>query len=109
MIPNPRIDLYRRRAKSPADVPKGPHYAIIVFKTSSVYVEGDERSRTHPGHGYPGGTETFESNEYYPFDSRADWEAAVQHLFLEKQGRTDVLAFEVAAVASPTVHIQVKL
>lgn len=26
-------------------------YAVIHFET--VYHEGDERSRTHPGHGYP--------------------------------------------------------
>lgn len=32
--------------------PKEKHYAAIEF--DSVWIEGDERSRTHPGHGYPG-------------------------------------------------------
>lgn len=26
---------------------------FIVIEKSTVYHEGDERSRTHPGHGYP--------------------------------------------------------
>lgn len=34
-----------------SDVPTQPHYAVLVF--SSIYIPGDERSRTHPGHGYP--------------------------------------------------------
>lgn len=34
------------------DIPKTYHYAAIVF--DSVWIEGDERSKTHPGHGYPG-------------------------------------------------------
>lgn len=33
-------------------------YAVILQE--SVYHEGDERSRTHPGHGYPAYTENFE-------------------------------------------------
>lgn len=37
------------------DVPKGEHFAIIEF--DSIWVPGDERSRTHPGHGYPEHTE----------------------------------------------------
>ncbi len=104
-----RLDFIRHKIDTPAKAPKAPHFAIILFKTDSVYIEGDERSRTNPGHGYPGGTETFSTNEYYAFDRREEWEAAVQSLFLEKQGRTDVLAFEVAAVATPTVHVSVKL
>jgi hypothetical protein len=38
-------------ARTKADIPSEPHYAILTF--SSVYVPGDERSRTAPGHGYP--------------------------------------------------------
>lgn len=32
--------------------PKNPHYSALVFE--QIYIEGDERSRTNPGHGYPG-------------------------------------------------------
>lgn len=39
---------------SAADVPKVEHFALFV--SDSYYTEGDERSRTHPGHGYPAST-----------------------------------------------------
>lgn len=32
----------------------------IITKSRNIYHEGDERSRTHPGHGYPAYTETVE-------------------------------------------------
>ena len=32
-------------------LPGETHYAALVFTT--VHIPGDERSRTHPGHGYP--------------------------------------------------------
>ncbi len=35
----------------PNDVPRVEHWAII--RGSSVFIEGDESSRTNPGHGYP--------------------------------------------------------
>ena len=34
-------------------------YAVIVER--SVYIPGDERSRTNPGHGYPATTEYFQN------------------------------------------------
>lgn len=41
-----------------SDIPKEPHYVIV--KIGSVHIPGDERSRTHPGHGYG------ERTEHYP-------------------------------------------
>lgn len=38
-----------------ADVPKTEHWAIMVERT--INIPGDERSHTHPGHGYPASTE----------------------------------------------------
>lgn len=35
---------------APKDFPQEEHYAALIF--DSVYVPGDERSRTNPGHGY---------------------------------------------------------
>jgi hypothetical protein len=37
------------------DVPNQIHWVII--KNGQVYVPGDERSKTNPGHGYPAHTE----------------------------------------------------
>lgn len=53
------------RVNKPSDVPEAEHFAVLVYKTSSTYVPGDERSRTNPGHGYPAHTETNESFEHW--------------------------------------------
>lgn len=52
------------------DIPKEKHLAAIVF--DSIYVPGDERSRTHAGHGYPGGTE--QKLNYIVFTDKQDCE-----------------------------------
>jgi hypothetical protein len=49
-------------------------FAAIVEK--SIQHEGDERSRTNPGHGYPAYTETVQ--EFVPFTSEADMNLWVQ-------------------------------
>ena len=46
-----------------AEIMRRQHWAII--SNVSVYHEGDERSRTHPGHGYPAHTTTH--TEYTPY------------------------------------------
>lgn len=46
------------------DIPKERHYAVFEVKTTNIHHEGDERSRTNPGHGYPAWTEQIVSVEY---------------------------------------------
>jgi hypothetical protein len=58
------------------DIPTGPHFAILG--QTSVYIPGDERSRTHPGHGYPASTEYYIT--YRAFTDRAEWECEIEHL-----------------------------
>lgn len=55
------------------DLPPGEHFAILVF--SSVYVPGDERSRTNPGHGYPAYNQPVTNVEVYA--TRELWEAEI--------------------------------
>jgi hypothetical protein len=57
-----------------SELPSGPHYVIIEFST--FWVEGDERSRTNPGHGYPGHHESMA--KYICFNDKAEWEAEVK-------------------------------
>ena len=64
----------RRWAHQPSDLPPGEHYAILVF--GSVHIPGDERSRTHPGHGYPAHSEP--KVEYIVFTGREAWEQEVK-------------------------------
>jgi glyoxylase-like metal-dependent hydrolase (beta-lactamase superfamily II) len=54
-----------KRVKGPVDVPNEPHFAVILYETRSIYHEGDERSRTCPGHGYPAHTETLDAFEHW--------------------------------------------
>lgn len=56
------------------DVPKQEHWAIFEF--SSVHIEGDERSRTHPGHGY--GAHDVSTITYRAYLKREEWEAEIQ-------------------------------
>lgn len=58
-----KLDI--KRVSGPNEIPAEPHWAILVFETKSVYVEGDERSRTCPGHGYPAHTDVFPTYEYW--------------------------------------------
>lgn len=44
-------------------------YAII--KSTTIHHEGDERSRTNPGHGYPAWTETVKQIRI--FDTKEQW------------------------------------
>lgn len=46
-----------------ADIPQKEHW--IIFRQSSYYTEGDERSRTNPGHGYPASTTDYLAVEIY--------------------------------------------
>jgi hypothetical protein len=69
-----------KRVKGPADVPDEPHFAVIIYGVRSVYIPGDERSRTHPGHGYPGGTERYDDIEHWVTTDRSDLERFVTEL-----------------------------
>ena len=78
-----------------SDIPTGPHWAIV--KTTSVTTPGDERSRTHPGHGYPEHTTTYIT--YQTFTSQAEWENEVERLTMQRYGEQfRALKVEVADV-----------
>lgn len=57
---------------NPNDFPKGEHLAIISF--GSIYIPGDERSRSNPGHGYPASTETTINYYWWAIEDREYWE-----------------------------------
>jgi len=69
-----------KRVKGPSDVPVGPHYCVIIYGTSSVYIEGDQRSRDCPGHGYPAHTEVYDSFEHWVTESLDELNAFVDEL-----------------------------
>lgn len=102
-----------KQAKNPSDIPEGHHYAIIIFKSSTVHIPGDERSRTNPGHGYPASTETYSTNEYSFTHNRDEWVKEIQKM--EKNNslggwhsKEHYAALEVVNKASIKVEVVVK-
>lgn len=85
-----------------SDVPHQPHYAVLVYKTGTVHHEGDERSRTNPGHGYPAYSEEINMFEHYITLDKAEWEDFIVQLIngrpYEKPTKNFV-AFHVAGLA----------
>lgn len=55
------------------NIPNEKHWAVIT--TTSIYVPGDDRSRTHPGHGYP---EHYEESIIYQVFT--DFDKLTKHL-----------------------------
>ena len=70
----------RNWVHSPEDLPPGEHYVILTFGT--ITIPGDERSRTHPGHGYPESTET--TIECVVYATEEGWKAEIQKLSTDK-------------------------
>jgi hypothetical protein len=64
------------------ELPPGEHFAILTFR--SVTIPGDERSRTHPGHGYPESTE--HCAVYTLYETKDDWE---EEIYRRSQSRWD--------------------
>lgn len=78
------------------DIPKTEHFVIIT--TSTIYIPGDERSRTNPGHGYSESTETVIN--YEAFTDRKKWESQIE--YLTKQSSKSFKAFLVKPVEIET-------
>lgn len=74
-----------RTVGSVSELPTEPYFAVIKF--GSIYIEGDERSRTNPGHGYPGHSQT--TIEYYIFKDKASWEKYIDKLIHPTYGNPE--------------------
>lgn len=81
--------------------PIEPLYAALSSR--SIHHEGDERSRTNPGHGYPAYTEDFV--EFIPFKTRAEMESYVKSE--QAHGRTPHVIEYSKLTVTTTVHIAV--
>jgi hypothetical protein len=87
------------------DIPTSPHYAILDQR--SVHIPGDERSRTHPGHGYPASTE--QVWDYIVFADRESWEEEIKSRQRSEWGRKDFIAISATpATINTTIQVEVK-
>lgn len=65
-----------KEIKTQQEIPQEKHLAVLEFIQESIYHEGDERSRTDPGHGYSAYTETRHKVIYTTFkdaQEMSDW------------------------------------
>lgn len=69
-----------KQVKKTSDVPQGPHFCVLVYDDRTIHHEGDERSRTHPGHGYPAYDEVISSVEHWVSVDEAETLAFVKRL-----------------------------
>jgi hypothetical protein len=69
-----------KRIKSSKDILDCTHFAVIVYKTSSVFVPGDERSKECPGHGYPAHTEIYDTFEHWVTTDKQDLQKFIVNL-----------------------------
>ena len=92
--------------KSKEDIPEEPHWAI--FKFSSIHIPGDERSRTHPGHGYPAHSQSVV--EYQAYLTEEKWKKAIEELENPKYGSKEsyVAARIIPATVTPHVTVHIK-
>jgi hypothetical protein len=92
----------------PQDISREHQFLLIIFKTTRYYVEGDERSRTNPGHGYPAHTDEIAATETYAFENRQELEAKLLKLFDEDKKREDILVIKIAAAIPVTVTLGIQ-
>lgn len=85
-------------------IPNTPHLAII--STTTIYIPGDERSRTNPGHGYPESTETVIT--YEVFTDRKKWEEEIQRRVTSPYSKAFKAVEVKPAEITTTVSVTVK-
>jgi len=88
---------------SKSEIPEVDHFAIIEFST--IYIPGDERSRTCPGHGYPASNENIA--RYIAFDSRDEWESEVSSRTLRSTGDKFVAIVAKRAKINTNISVQI--
>lgn len=96
--------MTRKYCHNKGDVPTGLHWAIVEF--SSIHIEGDERSRTNPGHGY--GAHSEDKATYISFTNREEWSINVSERS-QRQYDNNFVAFEVAGLAKIAITVKVEV
>jgi hypothetical protein len=87
-----------------SDVPDTEHWVIV--KTDGVFIPGDERSRTNPGHGYPERTQNFLS--YNVYFTEAKLLEAIEELEKPQYGGNRT-AYKVLRVTPVKVKTEMKI
>ena len=92
----------KKYCHSQSDIPKEDHFAILT--THTIHIPGDERSRTHPGHGYPASTESL--IRYVSYTDRLEWEKDIAEMLNPRFSSTKepFVAIKVSVASIETTH-----
>lgn len=84
-------------------MPDVPCYGIVTIQ--SIYIPGDERSRTAPGHGYPAHSQNYSQLEI--FSDKIEWENRIRELSTPKYGAPK--SFRAFLIGPVNVDIKVEI
>lgn len=87
---------------SVGDIPEGEHW--IALRNQSVHIPGDERSRTHPGHGYPAHTDNYLS--MIVFENK---EAMEEWVRKEEEQRYQAYPYKILFMRTPQVTTRIEV
>lgn len=85
-----------------SELPTGE--AFIILTPTSVYIEGDQRSRDCPGHGYPAHSEDYWNLEV--FETEEEWKSEILKRQTSKYGNKNFKAYR-ATPAKINVNVTV--
>jgi hypothetical protein len=85
-----------QRVKAAGDLPPlGKYFLIQIYKDKTIYHEGDERSKSCPGHGYPAYTEHYLDVQQYVTTNREEWLKGIEIVEEMKEKEEQVRYLEV--------------
>ena len=93
-------------------IPKTAHYAVLISKSRTINHEGDERSRTNPGHGYPAYSEQILSIEYYDFLNKEQVLEFIQYRTgkaFDNTNINDIRVQHVESTISPQLKVDINI
>lgn len=93
------------RVTSSDKMPKVDHWAIITYDT--IYTPGDERSRTHPGHGYPASSDSVAC--YAAYLDEEDWKKSINELTFPSYGSPKQFTAIVVKLVKITKSVSVEI
>lgn len=94
--------MYGKFVSRADQVPQHEHWAIIT--PTSVYIPGDERSRTNPGHGYPDRTEEYIT--YEAFTNEQEFLGELQKRGVDSYKR--LFGIHITGIYLPQPSVEVK-
>lgn len=103
-----------KKVKTANDVPEGSHFAVMIYGEMTVHTDGDARSQSCPGHGYPATSNTYTTVDHLVTHDEALWKQLLTVLAEEKANRkygSDRESFaglRVEGKATITVGIEVR-